>query len=254
MLLQIADVSKRFNGVTALSGVSLEVCEGESVGVIGPNGSGKTTLFNVISGFVTPDSGNLYFEGHDLLHLPPHRIPAKGIARTFQIAQLCSSLTVLENISVGAYHSQEKGSKFNLTRVLRGWRESDHVEVVMNAARFMNLTEQLDAFPDTLTNFERRKVEVARALVSSPKLLLLDEPTSGFTQSERDSFTSIVHKIASLGISMLIIEHDLTLINKVCSRVLVLDAGRKVAEGEPETISRNSAVSEIYVGALHVAR
>jgi branched-chain amino acid transport system ATP-binding protein len=254
MLLQIADVSRNFNGVSALSGVSIEVCEGECVGIIGPNGSGKTTLFNVISGFVIPDSGTVYFEGRHLLEVPPHKIPSRGIARTFQNTQLCSSLTILENIGVGAHSSRKTRSKRGLSSVLRNWKNTVNVEALLDIAKFLNLTKQLNAFPETLTNFERRKAEIARALVSSPKLLLLDEPTSGFTQSERDSFTDTVHTIKSLGVSLLIIEHDLTLIRRACNRVIVLDAGQKVGDGTPETISRDSTVSEIYVGVLNVER
>lgn len=253
VLLQLADVSKSFNDVSALSGVSIEVCEGECVGVIGPNGSGKTTLFNVISGFVMPDSGTVYFERR-LLQVPPYKIPSRGIARTFQITELCSSLTILENIGVGAYGSRTNRSKHGLSSLLRNWRNTVKVEGLLDIAGLLGLTKQLHAFPETLTNFERRKAEIARALVSGPKLLLLDEPTSGFTQSERDSFTDTVHTIKSLGVSLLIIEHDLTLIRKACGRVIVLDAGQKVADGTPDAISRDSTVSEIYIGVPNVER
>jgi branched-chain amino acid transport system ATP-binding protein len=254
MLLQIADVSRSFNGVTALAGVSIDVCEGECVGIIGPNGSGKTTLFDVISGFVIPDSGTVYFEKRKLVQVPPHKIPSRGIARTFQITELCSSLTILENIGVGAYGSRKNRAKHGLSSLLRNWRDTVKAEALLDIAGFLDITKQLHAFPETLTNFERRKAEIARALVSGPKLLLLDEPTSGFTQAERDSFTDTVHRIKSLGVSLLIIEHDLTLIRGTCSRVIVLDAGQKVADGTPDTISRDGTVSEIYVGVRNVER
>src|SRR5258708_4915440 len=139
MLLQIADVSRSFNGVSALSGVSIEVCEEECVGIIGPNGSGKTTLFNVVSGFVKPHAGAVDFEGQRLLELPPHNIPSKGIARTFQITQLCSSLTVLENISVGAHSSRKNRPKRGLSSLLRNWRNTVNVETLLNVAGFLDL-------------------------------------------------------------------------------------------------------------------
>ena len=249
MLLRVVDVSKSFDGVSALSKVSVEVAEGETVGVIGPNGSGKTTLFNVISGFLEPDAGDVHFAGREIRGVPPDRMPGLGVARVFQAPQLCPTLSLVENVAMGAYHRAAEG----LSSLLRSWARTVDMKAVSEALRLMGLEGRRDAAPGSLSNFERRKAEVARALAAAPKLLLLDEPTSGFTQSERDAFTEVVETFARAGITTMIVEHDLSLIRKTCGRVVVLDAGKKVADGTPDAVSKDPKVSEIYVGAAHVA-
>lgn len=249
MLLRVVDVSKSFDGVSALSGVSIEVAEGETVGIIGPNGSGKTTLFNVISGFLEPDAGDVYFDGREMRGVPPERIPGLGVARVFQAPQLCPALSLVENVALGAYHRSDGG----LSSLLRSWTMTVDMKAVSEALHLMDLEGRRDAPPASLSNFERRKAEVARAFVARPKLLLLDEPTSGFSQSERDAFTEAVGTFARAGITTMIVEHDLSLIRKTCGRVVVLDAGKKVADGTPDAVSKDPKVSEIYVGTAHVA-
>ena len=251
MLLQIQNLSKRFDAVTALSDVSLEIEDGESVGLIGPNGSGKTTLFNLISRFVIPTSGKVFFAGKDLSFYRRDEVAKLGLARSFQIPQLCSNLTVLENIGLGGYSKRTKDI-LNARGLLSAWSHAIDSRAIMDAVTFLRLGELKEALPARLSNFERRKVELARSLISKPKLILLDEPTSGFTQQERDAFTEIVHEISSFGISLLIIEHDLTLIQRVCTNVVVLDAGRKIAEAPPRLISEDAAVAEVYLGVSHV--
>lgn len=249
MLLRFEKVSKIFNSIAALSDVSFEVDEEEVAGLIGPNGSGKTTVFNVISRLVTPDRGAVTFKGENLLPLQPHQVARKGVARISQTPQLCSALTVLENVALGAYaHPPMQSSPLWQGQITRA-----SLRVANDYLDLVGVNGKRNDPPAALSYFEWRQVEVARALVTMPNLLLLDEPTSGFSQAEREWFAKLLHRIRDRGIAILIIEHDLLLIRQVSDRVIVLDAGRRIAEGSPDSIARDTAVAEVYLGAVNVA-
>jgi ABC-type branched-subunit amino acid transport system ATPase component len=239
-LLQLKDVSKSFGGVLALSRVSFEVCEAEIVGLIGPNGSGKTTVFNIISRLFELDEGAVTLRGTDLLKLRPHQVARLGVARLFQGARLCENLTAYENIAMAAY---------GRGRRLRPEDATGHAERL----GFGGLAGKLNRHPDVLSQFERRQAEMVQAVVAQPELLLLDEPTAGFAQHERDLLAEAIKAVNARGTAVIIIEHDLSLIHRVAGRVVVLDAGRKVVEGIPEEVAADETVAKIYLGKIDAA-
>ncbi len=229
MLLRLNSVTKTFNGTSALAGVSFQVATNEIVGIIGPNGSGKTTIFNLVSRLISPDSGTLFLEDEDLLQLPAYMVARIGVARIFQTPHLASNLTVRQNVAVGAYMHDRWSWPLGIRMPLNA--------KVIECLGFLDLLDVKDEFPERISYCDRRKTEVARALASSPKLLLLDEPTSGFSQAERDSLARLILTIRDYGVTIILIEHDLSLIRRISNRVLVFDAGQKIAEGSPDVIA-----------------
>jgi branched-chain amino acid transport system ATP-binding protein len=232
--LEVSDVSKSFMGLKALSNVSLRVEPGQIVGLIGPNGAGKTTLFNAISGFLKPDGGSVKFGGQSLLGLKPDKICKLGVARTFQIVKPFGELTVLQNVAVGAFN-----------------RTSDPVEAEDEAWRileFVGLDNKALEPARSLTTPGRKRLELARALATRPKVLLLDEVMAGLNPTEKDEFTNLVKKIRDTGIAILIIEHAIKVIMGLCDRIVVIQFGCCIAEGDPESISNDPRVIEAYMG------
>ncbi|MHB1585030.1 MAG: ABC transporter ATP-binding protein [Acidimicrobiales bacterium] len=246
--LAVAGVSVRFGGLLALDDVSLEVRPGEVVGVIGPNGAGKTTLFNVISGFVQPEAGALYWQGRRLRHLRPHHLAGLGIARTLQGVGLWSGLSVVENVMTGAQHALAA----DLASALLGlWRSSG--EERRTRRRAVELLDRLgigewaDRSPDTLPYAVRKRVALARALMSGPRLLLLDEPASGLSPDEMDGLVELLGEVRHSS-SVLLVEHHMDLVMAVCDRLVVLDFGQVIATGTPEEVRASPEVTTAYLG------
>ncbi|MEM4664145.1 MAG: ABC transporter ATP-binding protein [Sulfolobales archaeon] len=229
-------VTKKFGGIVALDKVSLEVSKGELLGLIGPNGSGKTTLVNVISGVITPDEGRIVFEGKDITRLKPHRRVALGISRIFQGMRVYPYLPVYYNVSLSA-RSVYKDAR--LARAKTTW-----------ALTITRLLAEAGELPINLTPYKLRMVELARALVTGPKLVLLDEPFAGLSPSEIDEVIEIVKKLNENGLTFIIVEHKLRYLMKLVNRVVVLNEGKKIFEGKPDEAVSNEEVARVYLGVL----
>lgn len=230
-------MSKRFAGVEALRSVDLTLRRGELLGLIGPNGSGKTTLINILSGFLPPSSGTVTLGSLDVTRWPAHRLSRAGISRTFQNVRLFRNLSVLENVAVGATGGQQRDSGGQARRRAR------------TMLRDLDIATWTDRTAGDLPYGVQRRVDIARALVAAPDFLLLDEPGAGMSPAETESLRHHIAEIRShLGIGILVVDHDLRLIMKLCDRIVVLDSGAVIADGGPDEIAHNPAVIEAYIG------
>ncbi|MDU1322087.1 MAG: ABC transporter ATP-binding protein [Clostridium botulinum] len=237
-ILEVKDLNINFGGITAVDNLNFSVKEGEILGVIGPNGAGKTTLYNTITGIYKPSKGDIFLNNKKITGMKPYKISRLGIARTFQNIRLFNSLTVLENILVGRVSELKKLVKLN-----------PYMEETCDILKVVGLEKVINNMASDLPYGQQRKVEIARALAISPKVLLLDEPAAGMNNYEKRDLKNLINILREdLNITVLIIEHDMGVIMELCDRILVLDYGKKIAEGSPEEISNDDNVIKAYMG------
>jgi len=249
-LLSLNGITRRFGGLIAVDGVDLAVAKGGVTAVIGPNGAGKTTLFNIISGFQAPNAGRIVFDGIDITGHPPEAIAAAGVVRTFQLVQLFQNLSVLENVKVGSHLHTTGGLWSAVLRLPRTRAAERALEArARELLAFVGLDAEADEEANALAYGQQRLLEIARSLAAGPRLLLLDEPAAGLSVEETRRLAAAIRTIADRGTTVLLIEHDMKLVMNTADTVAVLDFGRKIAEGPPETVREDAAVIAAYLGA-----
>jgi len=238
MLLSVREITVDFGNLRALDSVSFEVKEGEILGLIGPNGAGKTTLFNTVTGYVKPTSGAVFYKGMEVTRKAPYELAQIGLIRTFQIAKPFQDLTVLENVMIGAFLKTNKLEE-----------AKQRAEQVL---KFLGMESKKERKGKELTTPDRKRLEVAKALAAEPRLLCLDEVIAGLTPTETDEMIEMINQIRNNGVTLLVIEHVMRAVMKLADRIIVLDAGKKIAEGTPSEVAENPEVIKAYLGEEYV--
>lgn len=248
-LLRLQEVTKVLGGLVAVNDLTFSVDAGSVVGLIGPNGAGKTTVFNCITGNYTPEKGRIFFDGEPVSGLRPHKVVELGIARTFQSIRLFGKLSVLENVLAGR-HCRMKSGMLSCMLHLPWQRREERAAVArcMEELRFVGLADRHAEAAGGLSYGNQRLLEIARALASDPRLLILDEPAGGMNDQETAALVDTIAAIRDRGITVLLIEHDMRLVMKICEKLVVLEHGTMIAQGEPDAVRRNPAVVEAYLG------
>jgi branched-chain amino acid transport system ATP-binding protein len=248
-LLSIKNLTKSFGGVQAVNDVSFEVSTGSIMGLIGPNGAGKTTVFNLITGIYRPDQGEITFDEKSIVNLLTHSIISLGIARTFQTIRLFQNLSVLENVLAGCHSRMKSGSLQAMLRTpFQRGEEKAALARALQALEFVGLRPDAEQLAKNLSYGNQRLLEIARALVTEPRLLILDEPAGGMNEQETTDLITLIRKIRDQGTTILLIEHDMSLVMRVCENIVVLDYGAKISEGTAETVKSDPLVIEAYLG------
>jgi branched-chain amino acid transport system ATP-binding protein len=248
-LLETKGLHRFFGGLHAVNDVSIAVRQGTIKGVIGPNGAGKTTLFNLIAGTIQPNKGEVFFRDNKITALKPHAVASRGIARTFQTTKLFGHMTVLENVMMGRHSRTKCGFISGMLNLPHTWREDKHTkEKAISILKDLGLADYALETACNLPFGRQRLVEFARALAMEPELLLLDEPAAGLNIYETKELARLITWIRDRGVTCLVVEHDMSLVMAICDDVVVLDQGRKIAEGPPRAVQRNPEVIRIYLG------
>lgn len=250
-LLEVSSLTRRFGGLVAVNKVSFAVEEGEIFGLIGPNGAGKTTLFNLITGLTPPSSGHLSYAGRDITRLPPHRIAALGIARTFQNIRLFGNLTAFENIRIAHHVHTKAGVWAGVLGLARAKAEAEATEQqTWELLGLVGLQQRASEQARNLSYGDQRRLEIARALALRPRVLLLDEPAAGMNPAEKEALSAFIRQVTErFGLTVILIEHHVPLVMGLCSRIAVLNFGQMIALGSPEAVAKDPAVIEAYLGA-----
>lgn len=248
-VLDVASLTKRFGGLTAVNAVSFSIDAKTIHGLIGPNGSGKSTLFNLITGMLRPDAGRIAIDGFDVTGVPSHRITRRGVARTFQSIELFYDMSVLENCMVGTYPVSRAGAIAAMLRPRWVREEEARIrELAMQSLVFVGLEGHAGDLARNISYGHQRLLEIARALASNPKLILLDEPAAGMNQAETRQLMEYIERIGASGITVVLVEHNMKMVMNVCRRLTVLNHGEVIAEGTPADIQSNQAVIAAYLG------
>ena len=248
-LLSIKNLTKRFGGVQAVNDVSFEVTTGSIMGLIGPNGAGKTTVFNLITGIYRPDQGEIIFDGKSIVNLLTHNIISLGIARTFQTIRLFQNLSAFENVLAGCHSRMKSGSLQAMLRTpFQRGEEKAALARAVKALNFVGLRRDAEQLAKNLSYGNQRLLEIARALVTEPRLLILDEPAGGMNEQETTDLITLIRKIRDQRTTILLIEHDMSLVMRVCENIVVLDYGAKISEGTAERVRSDPLVIEAYLG------
>jgi len=249
MMLSINDVTLQFGGVKALSSVAFEVHEKTVTGLIGPNGAGKTSLFNVVSGIYTPTSGKVFFKGQEISKLQLHEINRLGVSRTFQNVMVFPDLTLIENVMIGRQSRTKAGVLSSIFRTSAERKERQEAEQrSIELLSYVGLDQKKDELARNLPYGEQRQLDIARALATDPQILLLDEPAAGLNLQERLSLKALIFRLNAMGYTIVLIEHDVKLVMDLCSHIVVLEYGHKIADGNPQEVQNNVQVIAAYLG------
>ncbi|MFH2012827.1 MAG: ABC transporter ATP-binding protein [Pseudomonadota bacterium] len=249
LILHASNIRKTFGGLVAVSGLDIEIREGQIKAIIGPNGAGKTTVFNIITGVLPPTNGEIKFQGQPITRLKSHKISSLGISRTFQNVQLFNNMSVIENVMIGRHPRSNSGIMSSILSLSKKRKEEKEIrKKAMEYLEFIGLEDRCNDFPDNLPFGKQRLLEIARAMATEPKLLLLDEPASGLNTKETQNLSHMITEIRDRGITILLVEHDMELVMGISDEIIVLNSGQKIAEGLPREIQENDEVIKAYLG------